>query len=65
MASGHTGNVVPGNRLRVRLPCPPLLTGLALDIHEEQVQNQAVAITNLDHNLIAIHLNSKLVSEKV
>jgi hypothetical protein len=24
MASGHTGNVVPGNRLRVRLPCPPL-----------------------------------------
>ena len=23
MASGHTGNVVPGNRLRVRLPCPP------------------------------------------
>jgi hypothetical protein len=24
-----------------------------------------VAITNLDHNLIAIHLNSKLVSEKV
>jgi hypothetical protein len=26
MASGHTGNVVPGNRLRVRLPCPPLFT---------------------------------------
>ena len=25
MASGHTGNVVPGNRLRVRLPCPPFL----------------------------------------
>jgi hypothetical protein len=25
MASGHTGNVVPGNRLRVRPPCPPLL----------------------------------------
>ena len=25
MASGHTGNVVPGNRLRVRVPCPPLL----------------------------------------
>jgi hypothetical protein len=25
MASGHTGNVVPGNRLRVRLPCPPLV----------------------------------------
>ena len=24
MASGDTGNVVPGNRLRVRLPCPPL-----------------------------------------
>ena len=24
MASGHTGNVVPGNRLRVRIPCPPL-----------------------------------------
>lgn len=24
MVSGHTGNVVPGNRLRVRLPCPPL-----------------------------------------
>ncbi len=24
MASGHTGNVVPGNRLRVRVPCPPL-----------------------------------------
>ena len=24
MASGRTGNVVPGNRLRVRLPCPPL-----------------------------------------
>lgn len=26
MASGHTGNVVPGNRLRVRVPCPPLKT---------------------------------------
>jgi hypothetical protein len=25
MASGHTGNVVPGNRLWVRVPCPPLL----------------------------------------
>jgi hypothetical protein len=25
MASGHTGNVVPGNRLRVRVPCPPLV----------------------------------------
>ena len=25
MASGHTGNVVPGNRLRVRIPCPPLV----------------------------------------
>jgi hypothetical protein len=24
MVSGHTGNVVPGNRLRVRIPCPPL-----------------------------------------
>jgi integrase len=24
MASGDTGNVVPGNRLRVRAPCPPL-----------------------------------------
>ncbi len=24
MVSGHTGNVVPGNRLRVRVPCPPL-----------------------------------------
>ncbi len=24
MVSGDTGNVVPGNRLRVRLPCPPL-----------------------------------------
>ncbi len=24
MASGHTGNVVPGNRLWVRVPCPPL-----------------------------------------
>ena len=24
MASGDTGNVVPGNRLRVRVPCPPL-----------------------------------------
>ncbi len=24
MASGRTGNAVPGNRLRVRLPCPPL-----------------------------------------
>ena len=24
MASGHTGNVVPGNRLWVRIPCPPL-----------------------------------------
>jgi hypothetical protein len=24
MASGHTGNVVPGNRLRVRVSCPPL-----------------------------------------
>ncbi len=24
MASGHTGNVVPGNRLRVRISCPPL-----------------------------------------
>ncbi len=24
LASGHTGNVVPGNRLRVRVPCPPL-----------------------------------------
>jgi hypothetical protein len=23
MASGHTGNVVPGNRLRVRISCPP------------------------------------------
>jgi hypothetical protein len=23
MASGDTGNVVPGNRLRVRVPCPP------------------------------------------
>ena len=27
MASGDTGNVVPGNRLRVRAPCPPLLLG--------------------------------------
>ena len=25
MVSGHTGNVVPGNRLRVRAPCPPLV----------------------------------------
>ncbi len=25
MASGDTGNVVPGNRLRVRVPCPPLI----------------------------------------
>ena len=24
MASGDIGNVVPGNRLRVRPPCPPL-----------------------------------------
>ena len=24
MVSGHTGNVVPGNRLWVRIPCPPL-----------------------------------------
>ena len=24
MASGDTGNVVPGNRLWVRVPCPPL-----------------------------------------
>ena len=24
MASGDTGNVVPGNRLWVRIPCPPL-----------------------------------------
>ena len=24
MASGDTGNVVPGNRLRVRVSCPPL-----------------------------------------
>ena len=24
MASGHTGNVVPGKRLRVRVSCPPL-----------------------------------------
>jgi len=24
MASGDTGNVVPGNRLWVRAPCPPL-----------------------------------------
>ena len=24
MASGLIGNEVPGNRLRVRLPCPPL-----------------------------------------
>ncbi len=24
MASGDTGNVVPGNRLRVRISCPPL-----------------------------------------
>ncbi len=23
MVSGHTGNVVPGNRLWVRIPCPP------------------------------------------
>jgi hypothetical protein len=27
MASGDTGNVVPGNRLRVRIPCPPLGEG--------------------------------------
>jgi hypothetical protein len=26
MASGHTGNVVPGNRLWVRVPCPPPAT---------------------------------------
>ena len=25
MASGLIGNEVPGNRLRVRLPCPPLV----------------------------------------
>ncbi len=25
MVSGLTRNQVPGNRLRVRLPCPPLL----------------------------------------
>ena len=25
MVSGHTGNVVPGNRLRVRISCPPLI----------------------------------------
>ena len=25
MASGLTRNQVPGNRLRVRIPCPPLL----------------------------------------
>jgi hypothetical protein len=30
MVSGHTGNVVPGNRLRVRVPCPPLAQNLSL-----------------------------------
>ena len=30
MASGHTGNVVPGNRLRVRVSCPPLSSVLAV-----------------------------------
>ena len=31
MASGLTRNQVPGNRLRVRIPCPPLLN-LAVDV---------------------------------
>ena len=31
MASGHTGNVVPGNRLWVRVPCPPLKNN-AIDV---------------------------------
>jgi hypothetical protein len=31
LASGHTGNVVPGNRLWVRIPCPPL-TRFAVDL---------------------------------
>ena len=26
MVSGHTGNVVPRKGLRVRAPCPPLVT---------------------------------------
>ena len=30
MASGLTRNQVPGNRLRVRPPCPPLLSDNAL-----------------------------------
>ncbi len=29
MASGDTGNVVPGNRLWVRVPCPPLRRSVA------------------------------------
>jgi hypothetical protein len=35
MVSGLTRNQVPGNRLRVRIPCPPLL-------HEDRSVSQEV-----------------------
>ncbi len=47
MASGDTGNVVPGNRLRVRVPCPPL------DCDLEFGDFRADACTHL-HPLVAI-----------
>ncbi len=31
MASGFIGNEVPGNRLRVRVPCPPLKQNRVFD----------------------------------
>jgi hypothetical protein len=42
MASGHTGNVVPGNRLRVRLPCPPLHARTAILASASSFEGPAV-----------------------
>lgn len=46
MASGDTGNVVPGNRLRVRVPCPPL--GCDLERARETTLVAVMASPELD-----------------
>jgi hypothetical protein len=48
MASGDTGNVVPGNRLRVRISCPPL----ELCYSTECFDNQFAAILDRSRGTI-------------
>ena len=51
MVSGLTRNQVPGNRLRVRLPCPPLEKASA--IAEAFLFHCGAAVTRKSHFLDA------------